>query len=131
MNNQFINPPGIPKPTGYTQVVTTDARKLIFISGQIGVDANGEMKGGLPAQTVQVFENLKVALAAVGATFDNVIKVTTYIVNYSPAARQTLMDIRAKYFNAQNPPASTLVGVSALAMAGLLIEIEAVAVLDG
>lgn len=130
MSTQFFNPAGIPKPTGYTQVVTTDARKLVFISGQIGVDANGEMKGGLPAQTAQVFENLKVALAAVGATFENVIKVTTYIVNYTPASRQTLIETRDKYFNPQNPPASTLVGVSALAFPGLLIEIEAIAALE-
>ena len=130
MSTLFLNPSGIPKPTGYTQVVTTDARKLVFISGQIGVDARGEMKGGLPAQTVQVFENLKVALAAAGATFDNVIKITTYIVNYTPASRQVLIETRDKYFNPQNPPASTLVGVSALAFPGLLIEIEAIAALE-
>ena len=127
MSTQYLNPTELSKPTGYTHVVTTDARKLVFISGQIGVDANGEMKGGLPAQTAQVFENLKVALAAVGATFDNVIKVTTYIVNYTPASRQTLIETRDKYFNPQRPPASTLVGVSALAFPGLLIEIEAIA----
>ncbi len=131
MSSQFFNPSGISKPTGYTHVVTTNARKLVFISGQIGIDANGEMKGGLPAQTTQVFENLKVALAAAGATFNDVVKVTTYIVNYTPAARQTLNEIRAKYFNPQNPPASTLIGVSALALPGLLIEIEAIAALDG
>lgn len=130
MSNQFINPAGIPKPTGYTQVVVTEARKLVFVSGQIGVDANGEMKGGLPAQTVQVFENLKTTLAAVGATFDQVIKITTYIVNYTPASRQTLIETRDRYFNPQSPPASTLVGVSALAFPGLLIEIEAIAALE-
>lgn len=63
MHTQFINPAGIAPPNGYTHVVTTDARKLVFISGQIGVDANGEMKGGLAAQTTQVFENLRVAPA--------------------------------------------------------------------
>jgi enamine deaminase RidA (YjgF/YER057c/UK114 family) len=130
MSTQFLNPAGIPKPTGYTHVVTTDARKLVFISGQIGVDANGEMKGGLAAQTVQVFENLKVALASAGATFDHVVKITTYIVNYTPASRQTLIETRDRYFNSQNPPASTLVGVSALAFPGLLIEIEAIAAVD-
>lgn len=128
--NTFLNPAALPKPTGYSQVVTTDARKLVFISGQIGLNANGEMQGGLPAQTVQVFENLKVALAAVGATFDDVIKTTTYIVNYTPASRQTLIETRDRYFNPQNPPATTLVGVSALAFPGLLIEIEAIAALE-
>ncbi|MDL1895194.1 RidA family protein [Anaerolineae bacterium CFX7] len=130
MSNQFINPAGIATPNGYTHVVTTDARKLVFISGQIGVDANGEMKGGLAAQTTQVFENLRIALAAAGATFEHVVKITVYIVNYTPAARQTLVETRNRYFHPQHPPASTLVGVSALAFPGLLIEIEAIVAME-
>ncbi len=129
MTTQFINPAGIAPPTGYTHVVTTDARRLVFISGQIGIDANGEMKGGLLAQTQQAFENIKTALASVGATFDDVVKVTAFIVNYTPASRQILAETRAKYFNPQRLPASTLIGVSALAFPGLLIEIEATAAL--
>ncbi len=127
---QFINPDGISKPTGYTHVVTATGGKLIFISGQIGMDAQGEIKVGLHAQTVQVFENLKTALAAVGATFDDVVKVTYLIVNYKPEDRATLVQVRAEYFNAERPPASTLIGVAALAFPGLLIEIEALAVVE-
>jgi enamine deaminase RidA (YjgF/YER057c/UK114 family) len=130
MKNEFLNPEGIAKPTGYTHVVTTDARKTIYISGQVGVDPQGNVKEGLSAQTVQVFENLKTALGAVGATFDNVVKVTTLIVNYKPEDRSVLREIRARYFNSAQPPASTLIGVQALALPELLIEIEAVAVLD-
>lgn len=130
MNTEYINPNGISKPTGYTHVVATDARKTIFISGQIGLDAQGNIREGLRAQTIQVFENLKIALAAVGATFENVVKVTTLIVNYKPEDRAILREIRSQYFDAQHPPASTLIGVQALAFPELLIEIEAVAVLD-
>jgi enamine deaminase RidA (YjgF/YER057c/UK114 family) len=70
-------------------------------------------------------ENLKAALAAANATFDNVVKVTTYVTDMSQI--QALREIRASYFGA-NPPASTLVQVVALAMPDLMIEIEAIAV---
>lgn len=130
MNNQYLNPAGIAPPTGYTHVVTTDAHKTVYISGQIGLDPQGNVKEGLAAQTTQVFENLKTALAAVGATFDNVLKVTYLIVNFTPADRTVVREIRANYFNPQHPPASTLIGVQALAMPELLIEIEAIAAIE-
>ncbi len=130
MNTQFINPEGIAPPTGYTHVVTTDARKMIYIAGQIGLDAQGNVQEGLRAQTTQVFENLKTALASVGATFDNVVKVTYLIVNYKPEDRFLVREIRAQYFNPQQPPASTLIGVQALALPELVIEIEVIAALD-
>lgn len=130
MNTQFINPEGIAKPTGYTHVVATDARKTVYISGQIGVTPDGAVQGGLRAQTVQVFENLKTALAAVGATFDNVVKMTTLIVNYKPEDRLLVREVRAQYLSAAQSPASTLIGVQALALPELLIEIEAIAVIE-
>lgn len=129
MSNQFINPEGIAPPTGYTHVVTTDAPKLVFISGQIGIDAQGKIQEGLRAQTIQVFENIKTALASVGATFDDVVKVTYLIVNFKAEDRVLVREIRAQYFNADHPPASTLIGVQALALPELLIEIEATAAL--
>lgn len=130
MNNQFINPEGIAPPTGYTHVVATDARKTIYISGQIGVDPQGQVQQGFRAQTIQVFENLKTALASVGATFDNVVKVTYLIVNFKGEDRAVVREIRAGYLNATQPPASTLIGVQALAMPELLIEVDAIAVMD-
>lgn len=130
MNNTFLNPEGIAPPTGYTHVVTTDARKTVYISGQIGIDPQGKIQEGLRAQTVQVFENLKTALASVGATFDNVLKVTYLIVNLKPEDRNIVREIRAGYFNPTQPPASTLIGVQALALPELLIEIEAIAAIE-
>lgn len=130
MNTQFINPEGIARATGYSQVVVTDARKTVYISGQIGVTRDGIVQQGLRAQTVQAFENLKTALAAVGATFDNVVKMTTLIVNYKPEDRLTVREVRAQYLSATQPPASTLMGVQALALPEWLIEIEAIAVIE-
>ncbi|MCC7165723.1 MAG: RidA family protein [Anaerolineae bacterium] len=130
MNNQYLNPPGIAKATGYSQVVVTDARKTIYISGQIGLTPEGVVQQGLRAQTVQAFENLKTALASAGATFDNVVKMTTLIVNFKSEDRMIIREVRAQYLSATQPPASTLIGVQALAAPEWLIEIEAIAVID-
>lgn len=128
---QHLNPSAISKPTGYTHVVSARGQRLIYISGQIAFNAAGELVGrdDLRAQITQVYENLKAALAGAGATFADVIKVNTYIVNYKPEYRPILAEVRRQYIT-ESPPASTLVGVSALALEGLLVEVEAVAVTD-
>lgn len=130
MNIQFINPEGISKPTGYTHVVVGEGRKTVYLSGQIGVAPDGTVQEGLRAQTVQVFENIKTALASVGATFDNVVKMTTLVANYKTEDRLIIREVRAQYLSATNPPASTLMGVQALAVPEWLIEVEAIAVID-
>jgi enamine deaminase RidA (YjgF/YER057c/UK114 family) len=129
-DTKFINPEGLSKPTGYTHVVVTSGERTIYIAGQVALNAKGEVvgKNDLNAQTEQVFQNLKTALAAAGCTFNNVVKITTFIVNYKPDMVPGIREIRSKYFMAENPPASTLVGVQALAREDFLIEIEAVAV---
>jgi enamine deaminase RidA (YjgF/YER057c/UK114 family) len=73
-----------------------------------------------------VFENLKLALGGIGATFDDVIKFTIYIVGLTQERRKAVMDVRGRYINQKNPPAATMVGVSALVQPELLVEIEAV-----
>jgi enamine deaminase RidA (YjgF/YER057c/UK114 family) len=132
MATEFFNPAGLSVPPGYTHVVTVEGGKLAFISGQTAYNANSELvgPGDLRAQTVQAFENLKIALAAVGATFEHVVKYTTFIVDYTPDVRPMLGEVRSMYLPKQNPPASTLLGVQALARDGMLIEIEAIARLD-
>jgi enamine deaminase RidA (YjgF/YER057c/UK114 family) len=94
------------------------------------MDGNGEMVGAddLAAQTEQVMENLGVALSAAGASFEDVVKITTFVVDYQPEHRGVISEVRSRYLPAENPPASTLVGIAALAAPGWLIEIEAVAV---
>ena len=116
---------------GYSHVVTATGR-MVFVSGQIALDKEGKLvgPGDLRAQAAQVFENLKAALAAAGATFADIVKQNTYIVNFAPEMLPALREARAAYFPAENPPASTLVGVTSLAMEGLLIEVEAIAMLD-
>ncbi len=131
MATDHINPSGVSQPTGYTHVVRSDGANTVYISGQVAINAEGELVGGsdLATQADQVFTNLATCLASVGATFLDVVKFTTYVVNFKPEDRAIVAAARQKHLPAMNPPASTLVGVQALARPDLLIEIEAIAVL--
>jgi reactive intermediate/imine deaminase len=122
------NPPTLSTPTGYTHIVeVTGPAKTVYISGQIALDKSGALVGGsdMKAQAEQVFKNLEAALAAAGATFDQVVKMNTYTTDMSQV--QAIRDVRGKYFT-KTTPASTLVQVVKLARPDLLLEIEVVAV---
>lgn len=129
MPAEFLNPPSIHKPFGYTHVVTATAEKLVYISGQVAMDQNGNLvgKGDMRAQAEQVFKNLKAALEAVGADFSHVVKFNFYVVDLSQIA--VVREIRDQYVNTAKPPASTAVQVSALFHPDYLIEVEAVAII--
>jgi enamine deaminase RidA (YjgF/YER057c/UK114 family) len=129
---KFINPPGL-KPLGmYSNVTCAKGGTIVFISGQVAVDAEGRIvgKGDIEAQAVQVFENLKLALGAVGATFNDVLKFTFFIRNLTPEARKAVMGVRGRYISHTQPPAATMVGIDRLVEDDLLVEIEAVAMVD-
>ncbi len=125
-----------PQPTGlfqnpaYSQVVVASGARTIYISGQVAPDEKGAIVGAgdLSAQTTQVMKNIGLALAAANATFADVAKITTYVVGYRPEHRAIIAKARTPFFANMPPPASTLVGVSALAAPEWLIEIEAIAV---
>ena len=129
MEKKFINPPTLATPRGYTHAVTATSGKMIFIAGQVAWDVKGEIvgQGDLRAQATQAYTNLKAALAAVGATTADVVKMNTYVVSFKSADLPVIREVRSQFFPQENLPASTLVGVQALAMDGLLIEIEAIA----
>jgi enamine deaminase RidA (YjgF/YER057c/UK114 family) len=124
------NPASVAQPTGYTHVVEAQGSRTIYISGQTPVNAAGEVvgEGDLAKQAEQVFENLKACLAEAGATFADVTKTTTLVVNYQPEYRQVIAAARQKFYG-DAAPASTLIGVQALARPEFMIEIEAVVVL--
>jgi enamine deaminase RidA (YjgF/YER057c/UK114 family) len=127
---QFLKPPGLAPAHGYTHAVVTKPGKLIFLSGQVANDPSGQLvgKGDLKTQTEQVFGNLKTALTAAGATFDDVVKITWYVKGYKPEDLPVLRGVRDKYVNTSAPPASTLVGVASLFQEDYLIEVDAIAV---
>ena len=127
--NTYINPRGLVKPTGYTHVVVAADRRTVYIAGQVALDSTGKIVGGsdFNAQAEQVFINLQRALASVGGSFGDIVKMTTLITDRKnvPALRE----IRARYLDPKQPPANTLV-VAQLVRPELLLEIEAVAVLS-
>ena len=132
MPKQFINPPALNPPNGFTHVVTATGGKTVHVSGQVSVDERGEVvgRGDFRAQVERTFENLKAALAAAGATFEDVVKVTYFVVGLKPEHVPVVREVRRKYLDPDHPPASTLVGVAALVVPDWLIEIELVAVVD-
>jgi len=130
MQKRFVNPKGLATSPAYTHVVEVSGGKMVFISGQVALDEKGELvcRGNLREQTRQVFENLKRAIAAVDATFEDIVKATYYIVGYRPEQLAAIREVRSEYLPRTQPPASTLVGVEALFMDDVLIEVDAIAV---
>ncbi|TXS39754.1 RidA family protein [Streptomyces sp. uw30] len=130
MSVQRVNPPAIYGPAGMiSQVVTTGGERLVHLSGQVARDAEGRPvgPGDHAAQAAQVVRNIEAALAAVGATRDDIVKETVYVVDYSPALLPAIFGpLRAGVSQA---PASTLVGVPALFAPEYLLEVEVVAAL--
>ena len=130
MTKRALNPEGLPTPVGpYSNVVTSAPGRLVFVSGQVALDANGDIVGAgdITAQTRQVMENLRLALEAAGATFADVVRVVNYITDVDLFAQMAA--VRKEYL-VEPYPASTLVEVSALMYPELLIEIEAIAVVE-
>jgi enamine deaminase RidA (YjgF/YER057c/UK114 family) len=123
---RFINPPGLVTPTGYTHVVVSADGRTAYIAGQVAFDSTGAVVGvgDFKAQAEQVFGNLRKALASVGATFADVMKMNTFVTDIRQVA--ALREIRSRYLNPQHPPANTLVAVAALARPEFMLEIEAV-----
>jgi enamine deaminase RidA (YjgF/YER057c/UK114 family) len=130
-NVRFSNPKTMAKPPGYSYVVeATGPNRLIFIAGQLGLDLDNQLVGGpgdFRAQAFKAFQNLKLALAAAGAGFKDVVKINSYLTDMSHMA--TFREVRDEFVNTAAPPASTTVGISQLARPGALFEVEAIAVL--
>jgi len=125
---EHINPETIAAPRGYTHVVTATGGKLVFISGQVAMDAEGNLvgEGDVGAQTEQVFENLNAALAAAGGDFSHVVKFGFFMTDIEQAG--AAREVRDRYVDTANPPASTAVEVSRLVRPEFLVEVDAIAV---
>jgi enamine deaminase RidA (YjgF/YER057c/UK114 family) len=127
------NPQGLSTPRGYSHVVAASGGRTVYVAGQVAFNAQGEIvgKGDLRAQARQVYENLRLALAGAGASFKDVVKLNTYVVGFKPEDLPALREVRGEALkDVMAPPASTLVGVQALANPDFLIEVEAIAVVD-
>ncbi len=119
-------------PYGFSQVVIATGKKMVFISGQTAWDAEKNIVGGdsVLEQARQAFRNLEQGMEAAGGTLKDVVALRIYVVDYQAESGTAVGAALREFFSPQNPPASTWIGVSALADPEFLIEIEATAVLD-
>jgi enamine deaminase RidA (YjgF/YER057c/UK114 family) len=128
---RHLNPATVAKPPGYTHVVeVTGPGRTVYIAGQLGLDLDNKLvgqPGDFRAQCTKAFENLGLALASVGATFNDVVKINNYLTDIAHIG--VFREVRDSFLNTKAPPASTTIAIPALARPGALFEIEAVAVL--
>ncbi|WP_233843664.1 RidA family protein [Dyella sp. 2HG41-7] len=126
---RHINPTTLDAPHGYTHVITVDGGRTVYIAGQAPLDQHGKLVGAgdFAAQTRQTFENLKAALAAGGATFSDVVEMTTYVTDMSQV--DAYRNVRNQYMSDPLPTAS-LVEVKGLFRKDVMIEVSAVAVVS-
>nr|WP_218906859.1 RidA family protein [Micromonospora jinlongensis] len=125
----MAEPAGVQPSSGYTHVVVARGR-LAAIAGQMAFDADGELVGpdDPEAQARQVFTNMGRCLAAAGGGFDDVVKLTCFVTDV--AFVPTVLAVRDEFIDTSRPPASTVVQVVALYRPDLLLEVDALALLE-
>jgi enamine deaminase RidA (YjgF/YER057c/UK114 family) len=129
------NPEELPKVAFHRQVALATGSTLLFMAGQVAWDANGALvgEGDLTAQVEQCFLNVGAAIADAGGSFDDIAKLTVYVVDWTPDKFPMLREGRARAFaklGVDLLAPSTLIGVAALFAPDILVEIEAIAMLD-
>ncbi|MEE3330492.1 MAG: RidA family protein [Myxococcota bacterium] len=134
MQREYINPPELMKPIGYTHVVAARGERTLYVAGQGAFDANWQLvgPGDLEIQATQAYSNLILALEGAGSGPGDIVKSTIYVVGLSDEAMGVVGRGIARALGDRKikAPASTIVGVERLGLAGMLIEIEAIAVPD-
>ena len=134
MPKEYINPSNLfpSLPHGFSQVVIASGKKMVFISGQTAWDVRKNIVGGdsVLEQARQALRNLRTAIEAAGGTSEDIVALRIYVVNYQAESGTAVGTALREFFSPENPPASTWIGVSALAVPEFLIAIEATAVLD-
>jgi enamine deaminase RidA (YjgF/YER057c/UK114 family) len=135
MTISLINPRELPVVPFFQQVSIATGSKLVFMAGQVAWTADGTLvgRGDLAAQVEQCFLNVGAALAAAGASFDNVVKLTTFVTDWNTDQMKLVSEGRTRAceklgVTVQAP--GTLIGVAALYAPDLLVEVEAIAIID-
>ena len=134
MPKEFVNPDSLfpSLEHGFSQLVAASGRKTLYISGQTAWDAQQQIIGGdnLAEQTKQALRNIQTAMEAAGGTLADIVALRIYIVGYRPEKADAISSALREFFPVESRPTSTWIGVSCLAVADFLIEIEATAVLE-
>lgn len=133
MTKITINPSALfnSRQYGFSQIVVAKPGKMVFISGQVAWDENGNIigKDDLAIQIQKAMDNLKIAMEAAGGSLADIVMLRIYKVNYQPADGAIISEALINNFGTDNPPASTWLNVQGLANEDFMIEIEAQAVL--
>jgi len=130
----IVNPAGLydPSVNGYSHVaIAEDPARLVFVAGQGAEDVHGTLAPDFESQVRQALGNLETALAAAGASFADVAKLTVLVVDHDQAKHAVVAAELARAWAGTPPPACTLVPVPRLALDGMLFEVDATAVLRG
>lgn len=135
MSITLVDPAGLPSVDTHRQMAIATGSRLVFLAGQVAWDADGAVVGvgDLAAQVEQCYLNVATALAEVGATFADVAKLTVYVVDLAPEAMAAFGEgVARAAAKLGTVPAAPITGIGVTALAGpdLLVELEAVAVLD-
>jgi 2-iminobutanoate/2-iminopropanoate deaminase len=134
MPKDYINPNSLFQslPHGFSQIVVATGKKMVFVSGQTAWDERKNIVGrdSVLEQARQAFRNLEKAMEAAGGTLKDIVALRIYVVDYQAESGTAVGTVLREVFSSENPPASTWIGVAALADPEFLIEIEATAVLD-
>jgi reactive intermediate/imine deaminase len=130
MRRHHVRPDGLPPTNGYSHAVEFSGR-LVAVSGQVPLDAGGQLVGAddPEAQIRRVFENVRTALSAAGAGFEDVVKITVFLTDL--ADLEVFRRVRDEYVARDTPPASSLVRVASLVNPAFRVEVEALAVVPG
>lgn len=134
MTIEHVQPPGLFKAEGFSQVVVGTGRRMAFIAGQGAYDAQFQLvgRGDHFAQAVQAFRNLATALEALGVKPGQIVSTTMYVVGLTPEVLESFTNAMSQAFDGRPfpPNAATMVGVERLAFPEMLVEISAIALLD-
>jgi enamine deaminase RidA (YjgF/YER057c/UK114 family) len=130
----FSNPKTLAPPPGYSYVVEASGKvRTVYFAGQLGLDTENKFVGApgdFRAQCQAAFANMTLALKSAGAAWSDVVKINNFLVDIQ-ANMAAFREVRDTFLNRKAPPASTTIGVPALARPGGLFEIEAIAVIAG
>jgi 2-iminobutanoate/2-iminopropanoate deaminase len=134
MTRRQVNPPSVFSSLehGFPQAISVSGTKTLYVSGQVAWDTQRRLVGGsdLAAQTRQAFSNLRSVVEAAGATLSDVVSLRIYVVSYRPEKAEAVGGAFRDFFPSSTAPATTWVGVAALADPSFLVEVEAIAVFD-
>ena len=131
MEKTLVNPPDLyPTPWKFNQAIKiTNPGSLVFLSGIVGYEQDGTLPQDIVTQAENAYESLKQVVEGAGGTLQDVVKTNVYVGEEYQIHKDQLREVRARYFNDENVPATTLLRVAGFAQTGYLFEIEAIAVL--